>query len=386
MATTQRATDLQIEIPEVEPIGDRRRGLDEAKDFLTRNLLIGRMPFPRQAHQEVYDTIQALPGLDGANWAATWAAPADRHERAAEQAEAAGNRDTALAEWLLAYQFNFYGRYPSPNHPDKLERYRRAVSNFLKAAPLLYPPVEVIRIPFDGGELVCYLRRPRDVDRPPVVFAWAGIDTWKEEMISRVDQYLEQGLAVLATDMPGTGQSPVLGSTDAERQYTPVFNWLLGRADLAGDRVVIVGASFGGYWATKLAHTHRHYLRGAVSWGGGAHYMYQREWVERSRHSDTYLMELPETRARMLGARSFEEYAERIARLSLLDQGILDQPCAPMLLVNGKQDTQCPIEDLYILLEHGDPKTARVFEGGHMAPGPRTVATIATWVGERLVS
>ena len=68
----------------------------------------------------------------------------------------------------------------------------------------------------------------------------------------------------------------------------------------------------------------------------------------------------------------------------LLDQGILDQRCAPMLLVNGKQDTQCPIEDLYLLLEHGEPKTARVFEGGHMAPGPRTVATITSWVAERL--
>jgi pimeloyl-ACP methyl ester carboxylesterase len=342
------------------------------------------MPFPRQAHREVYATIQALPGLDGASWAATWAAPADRHERAAEQTEARGDAATALAERMLAYQFNFYGRYPSPNHPDKLERYRRGVANFLKAAPLLDPPVEVVRIPFESSELVCYLRRPAGISRPPVVFAWAGIDTWKEEMVTRVDQYLGQDLAVLATDMPGTGQSPVPGSPDAERQYTPIFEWLRGRDDLDGGRVVIVGASFGGYWATKLAHTHRQYLRGAVSWGGGAHYMYQRAWVEKSRYSDTYLMELPETRARMLGASSFDDYAERIARLSLLDQGILDQRCAPMLLVNGKQDTQCPIEDLYLLLEHGEPKTARVFEGGHMAPGPRTVATITSWVAERL--
>jgi len=203
-------------------------------------------------------------------------------------------------------------------------------------------------------------------------------------MIARVDQYLERGLAVIATDMPGTGQAPVLGSPDAERQYTSVFEWLQARQDLSGDRVVTVGGSFGGYWATKLAHTHRRYLRGSVSWGGGAHHMYQRPWVEKSRFSDTYLMDLPEARGRMLGVSTFDEYAERIARLSLLEQGILDQPCAPMLLVNGKQDSQCPIEDLYMLLEHGDPKTARVFEGGHMAPGPRTTATIATWVDERL--
>jgi pimeloyl-ACP methyl ester carboxylesterase len=384
MVTADRPTDLNIEIPEVPPVADRPRTLDEAKAFLTRHLLTGRMPFPRAAHREVYDTIQALPGLDGASWAATWAAPADRHEALADASAARGDASAELQERLLSYQFNFYGRYPSPNHPAKLERYQRGVANFLTAAPLLDPPVEVIRLPFEQSEVVCYLRRPKGVTRPPVVFAWAGIDTWKEEMTLRVEHYLQAGLAVLTTDMPGTGQSPVLGSPDAERQYTPVFEWLRSRDDLAGDRVVIVGASFGGYWATKLAHTHREYLRGAVSWGGGAHHMYQRPWVEKSRYSDTYLMELPETRARMLGAPSFEEYAERIAKLSLLDQGILDRPCAPMLLVNGKQDSQCPIDDLYILLEHGDPKTARVFEGGHMAPGPRTVATIAKWVGERL--
>jgi hypothetical protein len=42
-------------------------------------------------------------------------------------------------------------------------------------------------------------------------------------------------------------------------------------------------------------------VAGAVNWGGGAHFMFQREWIERSRHPDSYLMELVETRMRMLG-------------------------------------------------------------------------------------
>ena len=36
--------------------------------------------------------------------------------------------------------------------------------------------------------------------------------------------------------------------------------------------------------------------------------------------------------------------------MSLLDQGWLDKPCAPLLLVNGKKDEQVPIEDLYLLV------------------------------------
>jgi len=43
-----------------------------------------------------------------------------------------------------------------------------------------------------------------------------------------------------------------------------------------------------------------------------------------------------------------------------------------------------PIEDIYILLEHGSPKTVRVFPGGHMGTTPRTLPTVVDWVASRL--
>ena len=68
--------------------------------------------------------------------------------------------------------------------------------------------------------------------------------------------------------------------------------------------------------------------------------------------ADSYLMELVETRSRMLGAANDAEYIAAFGQLSLLDQGLLDQPCAPLLLVNGKEDRQCPIEDVHLLIEY----------------------------------
>jgi hypothetical protein len=64
--------------------------------------------------------------------------------------------------------------------------------------------------------------------------------------------------------------------------------------------------------------------------------------------------------------------------------GVLDQPCAPMLCVNGLEDTVFPIQDMLLLLEHGDPKTARFFPGGHMGHTPETQPLITRWVAERL--
>jgi hypothetical protein len=55
-----------------------------------------------------------------------------------------------------------------------------------------------------------------------------------------------------------------------------------------------------------------------------------------------------------------------------------------MLIVNGKEDLQTPIADLYMLLEHGSPKSARVFPGGHMGQTTQTFPTIVNWLKNEL--
>ena len=70
--------------------------------------------------------------------------------------------------------------------------------------------------------------------------------------------------------------------------------------------------------------------------------------------------------------------------LSLKDQGLLDKPCAPMLLVNGKDDLQVPIEDFFMLLECGSPKAMRLFPGGHMGESPDVFPTILRWLHREL--
>jgi pimeloyl-ACP methyl ester carboxylesterase len=213
---------------------------------------------------------------------------------------------------------------------------------------------------------------------------WGGVDACKEQMTAASDALLAKGLATIAMDNAGTGESPVRGVVDAERPFIAVLDWLRGRPDLDGGRPACLGRSFGGYWATKLAHMLPDRLAGAVNWGGGAHFMFQPEWILTSRYPDSYLMELVETRRRMLGVDTDEEYAAAFQRLSLLDQGLLDLPCAPLLLVNGKDDRQCPIADIHLLMERGNPKSVRLFPGGHMGLTPQTLPTIVDWLAGQL--
>jgi esterase FrsA len=332
-------------------------------------------------------TIDALKGLDPESWSEAWGGLADEF---VSRAQAATDRESERRLWWQAYQAAFVGRYPVPNHPLKEQLYTRAREYFLRAGAIDEPAVEAIELPFqgrpgDGDRLRFYLTRPQNGDPcPPVAMAWAGIDTWKEEMHERMGALLRsKGFAVLLIDMPGVGESPVLASTDAERQWTPIFEWLATRGDLDASRCVAIGGSFGGYWAMKLAYTHRQYLAAAVNWGGGVHITFTPEWQHKSRNASSYLMDLMNARARIFGGETFEDYVARCQELSLLDQGLLDRPCAPLLLTNGRDDLQNSIDDLYLSLDHGDPKSARVFDGGHMGEGP-VVPTIVEWVSRQL--
>lgn len=366
------------------------RSLDEVKDWMHRTLERRVHPLGLTDPEATRAVIDGLTGLNGDSWAAAWMARGDLYRAEAEAAEARGDTDAAREAWYQAYGFYFLGRFPCPNHPAKEDSYRREIDAYHRFGARLSPAIEVIRLPFDGragegDELVLYLRRPAGVERPPVVLLWGGVDAWKEEMTILTADLVAAGFATLAMDNVGTGESPIKAGPDGERQFLPVLEWIetCGLFDAA--RLALVGRSFGGHWATKLAHLFPARFRAVVNWGGGVHFMFQPEWIKASRHPDSYLMELVETRSRMLGATTDAEYIDGFKRLSLLDQGLLDGPCAPLLLINGRNDTQCPIADIDLLCDHGSPKSVRLFPGrGHMGFGPGTVPAILDWLAERL--
>ena len=86
----------------------------------------------------------------------------------------------------------------------------------------------------------------------------------------------------------------------------------------------------------------------------------------------------------MFGRATFADWVEYAPRLSLLTQGILDHPSAPLLCVNGLYDSVFPISDHYLLLEHGQPKSARFYPVGHMGFTPETEPMIINWVATKL--
>lgn len=362
------------------------RPLAEVREIMLERARENRNPFDFTNYGEVQRIFDQLTSLEREEWAAAFSAAARPYEERAQAAEAAGDLDTAKALYLRAYGYDRVARYPAPNSPAKREAYRRSQENYLKAARYFDPPLERVEMPFrgrpgEGEAVVGYLRRPGQGEPAPVVVMMGGIDSFKEER--RVEPYLERGLATLAIDMPGVADAPIAGSEDAERMFDAVFDWIATRPDLDAGRIGVYGGSTGGYWAAKLAHTHRARVRAAVNHGGCAHYAFTAEWIEKAQRGE-YPFELAETLACAFGRSTCEEWVEYAPRLSLLAQGVLDRPCAPLLCVNGVHDSVFPIADHYLLLEHGDPKSARIFQAGHMAHTPGTIPTIVNWLATRL--
>lgn len=363
------------------------RPMDEVKHELLGRAKGNRNPFLYTIYDEVAPVINGLGSVDREAWAKAFSALAAPHEERAARAEAAGDSQTAKKEYLIAYDYYHVARYPAPNSPGKLAAYRKSQELFYQAARYFDAPVERVEMPFKGrageGSLsVGILRKPKNVAKPPVVVLWGGIDAFKEERPS--EPYLSVGLACLSIDMPGVADAPLAGSENAERLWDAVFDYLASRPDLDATRVGLHGGSTGGYWATKVAHTHRQRLRAAVNQGGPAHFAFQKDWIVQAQHGE-YPFELAETAACAFGRATADEWVEYAPKLSLLDQGILDQPCAPLLCVNGIKDSVFPIADMYLLMEHGDPKSSRLYPGGHMGGG-NSQAVIVQWLKERLTA
>lgn len=344
-------------------------------------------PFTYASYDDIERVIRTLTTYDHDAWAAAFSSVAAPYESKASQAERAGDKQAAKENYLKAYQYYRLARYPTINSNGKKHAYRKSQEMLLKAARYFDIPIERVEIPFKGkaGEgniIIAYLRTPKAGSAPfPLLISWGGIDGYKEEQMH--DPALERGWATLAIDGPGVGDSPLKGSEDAERLFGTVFEWAGEQKQFDLKRIGVWGYSTGGYWAVKVAHLYKEKIACAVSQGGPVHYAFQSEWLPIQERGE-YPFEVFDTLAYAFGLSSADEWQVFAPKLSLLRQGILDRPCAPLLLINGIHDSVFPIKDYYLLLEHGSPKSARFYDAGHMGFTKDTYQTIIDWISERL--
>ena len=312
--------------------------------------------------KRIHDPLGSGPD----SWVYELSLTASRHELAASEAELDGDTAEAAREYSIAAVYYYVARFPFVSSPEKAEAYRKHIDCYLEAAESFDPPLKIVNIPFEGKEIIGYMRIP-DVVRPPVVVVTGGVDTWKSDVDSQVEAMLAEGLAVFAFDMPGTGESQWPLEPNSDRVYSAVIDYLKIRSDLDGENVGVFLQSFAGLFAVKLALVDPD-VKAAVNIGGPIHLAYTPEHIKKV--PDVMIA----TIAHAMGNDpdiGFKEMVATAEPMSLGSQGLLEQPerQAALLSINGDQDPLVPIDDLYVISKSGIEQEEWVYEGdGHCAP------------------
>jgi len=346
------------------------RTIEEIKTEAVLRAEQGRYPLIGLDPSDVREAFQNVRTRDKDEWAAAFMGVADRYMSEGKRLEAS-DPQKANANYIRAWRLYSFGRWPVPTSPGKQRSYEKALEAFRAHARFLDPPLEIVRIPFEGKEIIGYLRLPKNVSGPvPLVIAVNGLDSRKEDLSESFAAILPFGIGFLSVDGPGTGESPIKVSENAERMLSRVIDYAQSRREVDKDRLAVHGVSWGAYWATKLAVVERSRLKGTSAQSPPVDEFFQKDFLTHSLLGNReYLFDqVPALMNIFDGVHDVDGLSAQLEKMSLVKQGLLDKPMAPMLVLAGVKDTQVPVADIYLLLSKGDtPKTAWINpQGGHL--------------------
>ncbi|KAK4188977.1 Alpha/Beta hydrolase protein [Podospora australis] len=295
---------------------------------------------------------------------------------------------------LRIARFPYITSFPEINDQAKWDAWELQKKIYRKAGELMVCPLREVEVPHvfaegnDRDKIPVYVRTPdehrsKNDEKPcPTVLLMTGLDGYRPDNTVRCEEFLARGWGVVIAEIPGTADCPA-DSADPEspdRLWSSLLTWMGqdGRFDMK--RVMVWGLSSGGYYAVRIAHTHKDQLLGSVAQGAGVHFFYDKGWLEKA-DGHEYPFKLTPAMAMKHGFKSAEEYKEGAQKkFSLLASGILDRPSTRLLLINGTLDGLMPIEDSMLLFEHGSPKEARFFpEALHMGY-PMANGSVYPWM------
>ena len=165
------------------------------------------------------------------------------HEKLAAEAASAGRTVTAAEANVRASIYYHYGKHLFADRPDEFRQAHEAMLRGSTAgATALRIPVERVMFPYKSVSMAGWLRKPFNVDRPPVAVVLPGLDACKEELHHWAAAFVERGVAALTLDGPGQGETsfhlptthewgPVLGAVIdvlAERKVVEVGVGVVG--------------------------------------------------------------------------------------------------------------------------------------------------------------
>ncbi|ORJ52565.1 alpha/beta hydrolase family protein [Mycobacterium simiae] len=272
----------------------------------------------------------------------------------------------ALDGLIKAIVYELAAAWPgwSPQRLAAYQRGRRLSEALLTAlAPAMNMTLETVQVPINDDDIVRgILMLPLDQDGPvPTVLVTNGLEGTIEEALFPLLAQRDGGVGTFVMEMPGTYSYREPMSVASEDAYRRVIDFLVAHPAVDGDRLGMMGFSFGAYWSSRMPAVDPR-LKVAVSNGALTDHSFKAFGS----------VGMPEIIASTLrnttGATSMADMGRRLAKYSLAQY--YRQIQAPLLVINGSRDTLISTQDS-IDLAIGAPNAQLVLYDGddHCAMG-----------------
>lgn len=281
-------------------------------------------------------------------------------EKGNEYAKQGDQKNARKAYGQASFWF-FLARFPYISNEITSQAYQRHTQSYKKSLEGSLYPLTEIYIPFDGHSIRTFFRMPITPNSSfPLVILWGGLDIWKSdlEIDQQSERLLNQGIATLTIDIPGTGECPVFHAPQDEKWFLTVIEFMKNYPKIDSSRIACYGLSFGGYWATKLSLISSD-LMAAVNIGGPVHLTFTQEWL----HNLPIMTKM--ALGSLVGIHALKEpdiFVKTLGGFSLHNQKLLPtKNNIPLLCINGENDEVVPIQEFTFLKENGGQQDTLIF-------------------------
>ncbi|KAJ4349526.1 uncharacterized protein N0V89_008142 [Didymosphaeria variabile] len=306
------------------------------------------------------------------------------------------DKEQAKKMYLRANAVYRLSRFPYIDTELKKTAFEEQKTAYLRGAALWDVPVTETIIAHkyasnnDGDKIPLYIRKPPGKGPFPTVLLITGLDGHRPDNTERTTEHLSRGWATVICDIPGTTVDCPANRRDPlspDRLFSSILDWIRDEQELDETKVVAWGLSAGGYYAIRLAHTHREMLKGAIGHGAGTHHYIGREWLEQV-HRHEYPFGLERAYVGKYGYADWKEMLERcqdeFSLVSGKGEGVAvvgdGMKSCRLLLINGVLDGCMPMEDSVLLSEYGTPKELRMVQGRAHMGYPEANSFVYPWM------
>jgi pimeloyl-ACP methyl ester carboxylesterase len=332
------------------------------------------------------------------NWCRIWCDVAAEAEARARSAATSGAHLTAGTHYLRAGNYFYTGeRFLAPGE-QKRAIGEKAFACYHEGLKRRYPQIEFAEIPYEGlGLPALFMPARGKPEAAPTVVVFNGMDNCKEMSILFAGlEFAERGFNTLAVDGPGQGESLRLRNIPARHDYevpaAAAIDWLSQRSDVDADRIAVMGYSFGGYYAARIAAKEPRVAAGialtAGHWDLGA---FQRAVLEKARTEQKSVAQSNFQFQWVVGASDSETALVIADDFSV--KNVAGGITCPFLVTHGENDRIVPVVNASKLFEAiplTTDKTLKIFtteEGGsahaHVDDRPVGICFAADWLAER---